>query len=104
MVRARRIAGLELHQCFPRHGEGARIIDRESNVDALTAIDESVALDDMHLFGMRRAEAVERALIVQSDRIDDERVAVLIMADGFALPGIAGIRAVRPVQIDTADL
>src|SRR5258708_2746539 len=52
---------------------------------------------------MRCAESVDRspsALIRQSDRIDHQRVAVLIVADRFPVPGIGGVLAVRHVQID----
>ena len=34
-----------------------------------------VALDDVELLGVRRAAAIEPELVVEADRIDDERVA-----------------------------
>src|SRR5207302_5034674 len=45
--------------------------------------------DDMQLFAVRRAEIVDVTVLLRRkpDRVDDQRVAVLIMADGFAEPG-----------------
>ena len=64
--------------------EDVRIIHRENHFHPLAAVDHSPALDDVQLFGVRRAVDVGGGLGVQPDRIDDEAVA-FVMADRFAI-------------------
>src|SRR5262249_21668777 len=88
----------------PGHGEGARIIDRETHLVVLSAVRtgrHANALDHVFLGGMRRVENVYRRLVVEPDRIDDERVA-LEMADGIAVPAGLRIGNVRLVQMHDA--
>jgi hypothetical protein len=43
------------------------------------ALDDAEALDHVQLLGMRRAEGIDEGLGVQPDRVDDERIAVLVL-------------------------
>src|SRR5262245_38172124 len=82
-----------------RRGERDGILDGDDRLQRLAGVDELEPLDDVELLGMRRAPVVDGRLAVQSDGIDDERVA-FIVADGFAVPGRLGIRRVLAVHID----
>ncbi len=53
---------------------------------------------------MRRTEIVDIGPIVKSDRIDDQRVAAFIMANGFTVPGRLEIGRVLGSKIDMPDL
>ena len=60
---------------------------------------------DMQVLGVRRVEIVHEAqgMLNETDGVDD-KLAVLVMADGFAEPGGLRIRSVLAVEIDTAHL
>jgi hypothetical protein len=57
----------------------------------LAAVNQVVALDQVKLFGVRRAESVYECPVIESDRVDDERIA-FVVADGFAVPGCLDVR------------
>src|SRR6185503_12430400 len=87
----------------PLGGESAGVIDLERNLDRLAAIDELVAFDDMELVAVGCAVIVDEGLCRHANRVDDESVAVLIMADRVAVPGRLRIRGVLRVQPDAPD-
>src|ERR1700730_8734686 len=68
---------------IPRHRERSRILDVHVHFQRLSAFDDAEAFDDMQLFGVWRPERVDEGSGVEPDRIDDERVAILVMADRF---------------------
>jgi hypothetical protein len=70
----------------PGHGESAWVLDVNVRFQHLAVLDQVVELDDVKLFGVRRGKSVHPRPVVESDRIDDERIA-FIMTDGFAIPG-----------------
>src|SRR5262249_46850622 len=65
------------------------------------AVDEPKTFHDVHLAGMRRPVIVDERLIVQSNRVDDQRV-TLVMAHRFAIPGWRWMRRMFYIQIDAA--
>jgi hypothetical protein len=62
------------------------IVHREDDLDDPAVLDLPPTLDDMELLGMRRAVKIEDRVSVLSNRVDDERVA-LVMSDRFSVPG-----------------
>ena len=60
-------------------------------------------LHDVQLLGVRRAEMVDEGLGVLPDRIDDQRVA-LVMPDRFAVPGGFDFGRMGHVHIDMTDV
>jgi hypothetical protein len=65
------------------------------------AFDQPPALEDVQLFVVRRAEIVDGGPVVQSDRIDHERI-TLIVADGLLIPGGLGAPPSDPVARGTS--
>ena len=72
----------QLVQRFERAG----VFDIHLQLDLAAAIDQPPALDHVQSGCVRRAEQLHMRPIVQPDRIDDQRVAVLVMADRLAVP------------------
>src|SRR5215467_13333301 len=70
---------------IPWHREGARIFDVNIHLESLAVVDQVEALYNMQLFGMRRLIVVDVGLVGDSDRIDHQRVA-LIMTDRLTVP------------------
>src|SRR5579864_8277157 len=70
----------------PRHGEGAGVLDPDFDFERPAAVREPESLDDMQLRRVRRAVIVDKGPVVEPDRVNDQRVAILVMADGFAVP------------------
>ncbi len=69
----------------------------------LAAIDEMEALDDVQIFGMRRPEPVHKSPVIESDGVDDERIA-LVVADGFAVPRCLHVFGMPVRQVNAADV
>src|SRR5438105_2418424 len=68
------------------------------------AVFDSVkALDDMKLLGVRRAESVHPGPFIDSDGVDDQRIA-FVMADGFAIPGRLDVLGMLVRQVDAANI
>src|SRR4029450_4943890 len=65
---------------------------------------EFPTLHDMELVGMWCAVVVDKGLGRNTDRVDDERIAVLIMPDGFSVPRGLQILRMHHVEIDAANL
>src|SRR5262249_48636053 len=61
------------------------------------------ALDHVKLFGVRRPESVHKRSVVESNRVDDKRIA-LVTADGFAVPGCLDVLRMLVRQIDAANV
>src|SRR5215471_8214674 len=74
----RLLHAIPAHRSFPRLIEGVGIIDRDLDLHGLAGIDHAPALDDMQLFGVRRAELVDKRLGVEPDGVDYERVALVM--------------------------
>src|SRR5215471_262054 len=70
----------------PWRRKRARVLDIRTCFQGLAVIDNAITLDHMQHLGVWRAELVDEGSRVQTDRIDDERIAILVMADGFAEP------------------
>src|SRR5207302_7958307 len=79
-------SSLTAHANRPRLIECVRIVHRNGDFQRLSRIDRVPALHDMQLFGVRRAINIDNGLAVQADRVDNQRVA-LVMADRFSGPG-----------------
>src|SRR4249919_810236 len=62
--------------CGPGRMEGIRIVHRKDNLYEPTVLGHPPALDDMELFGVRRAEKIEECVLILSDRVDDQRIAL----------------------------
>jgi hypothetical protein len=69
--------------CRPRPGEGARIVHLHRDIDLLAVGAEAVPFDDVQLVGVWGAVVVHETERVREDGdgIDDQRVAVLVVAD-----------------------
>lgn len=65
--------------------EALGIVHRNGNFQPLSAIDWAPTLHNMQLVSVRSAISVENGFGVQANRIDHQRVA-LIMADRFSVP------------------
>ena len=71
-----------------RRVEGVGIFDRDEGGQGFAVRADGEALDHMQLLGVGRTEIVDVAVLGgQSDGVDDESIAVLVMADGFTEPG-----------------
>src|SRR5579871_6934169 len=84
--------------CGLRRREGARIINRDQDLDHLAAVDQLVALDHVELIGMGSAITVDESFGGECNRVDHQRVAALVMAHRFAIPGRLGVGGVRHIQ------
>src|SRR6516162_10516257 len=101
-LRERRRNALPALARRPRRVERTGVLDREIDLERLAAVEELEALYHMQLRGVRRAVGIDKRLVVHADRVDHERVAALVMADRFAVPGRLEACTVGPVQIDAA--
>src|SRR4029077_7681319 len=95
---------LKSDESIPGRGESAGVFDVNLNVKFLAAIRQLESLNHVQLLCMRRAVTIQRTFVIKSDRIDDERVAILVMSDRLPVPVVTGILAVRHVEINSADL
>src|SRR5262249_32504743 len=73
--------------CHPGHREGARVLDKDRNVDRVAVGCKLPALPHMQLVGMRCAIVVDIGLGRNADCIDDESVTLLVLADRFPVRG-----------------
>src|SRR5215469_12564081 len=87
----------------PGHREGARIIDVNVHLQRLAAVDQVEALDHVQLFGVWRPEAVDKRPVIESDGIDNERIA-FVVADRFAVPGCLGVLRMLVGEVDAANV
>jgi len=87
----------------PRLIESVRILHREIHFQHLAVIDHPPALNDVQLFGMGGTIIVEEGPVVHSDRIDHQRIA-LVVSDRLAVPGRPWIFRMGHVEIDAPDL
>src|SRR6516165_3110590 len=99
----RLLPALVAHTRRPWLVEGLGIVHRDTDLQPLSRIDRAPALHDMQLFGVRRAIDIENGLGVLANRIDHQRVA-LIMAYRFSGPGGFRIRRMRHIEIDVPNL
>src|SRR5665213_942457 len=101
-----RVIGLAIaHFAAPGHVECAGVLHLERHLDGFFIAAHLPAFDDMKLSGMGGAVIIDEAegMFEKPDRIDDERVAIFVMPDGFAEPVRFRIGAVPPVEIDAPD-
>src|SRR5947207_118213 len=82
-LRADLLDKLALHTPETSHSRpglvvGVRILDPEDHFHGLAIVDHPPALDRMQLLGVRRAIVVDESLGVQPDRVDDERIAIVV--------------------------
>src|SRR5262249_37329468 len=61
------------------------------------------ALDDMQLLGVRSLVAIDERLGVETDSVDDQRVA-LVVANRFSVPRRLDVQRMLVGEIDVADL
>src|SRR5882672_5779348 len=85
--------------CRPGHVEGAWIVDRHTDLQCLSVVDQAETFDDMDLGRVWRAVIVDESPVVQPNRVDDQRVA-FIMADRLPVPAWCNIRRMRHIHID----
>jgi len=81
--------------------EALRIVDRRGDFQ-LSPIDGVPTLYDMQLFRVRCAKSVENGPAIDANRIDHQRVA-LIVPNGFSVPGWFWIRRMWHVETDVPD-
>src|SRR6266849_5118376 len=89
----------------PGRIERARIFTRHLCLDRVSAVDDLPAFHHVKVLGVWRAVIVNKTIRVldEADGVDD-KLAVLVMADGLAEPTRLWIFAVLAVEIDAADL
>ena len=87
----------------PGHRKSTRVLDVNVRFEHLAVLDQVEALDDVKLLGVRRAESVHPRPVIESDRIDDKRIA-FVTADGFAIPGWLDVRGMLVRQVDVANV
>jgi len=63
----------------PGHVESARIFHVDRNLQCLPAFSQLEALDDMQLGRVRRAVIVDVGIVRKADRVDDQRIAALVV-------------------------
>ena len=85
------------------HCERAIVLDVDVGFQRSAAVDQAKSLSDVKLVCVWRQEIVDEGPVVQADRVNHERIS-LVMANGFSVPGWFHIRRMRRVQIDAADL
>ena len=78
----RRLILPEVLNGVPGHSEGTRVLDVNIGLQDLTVLDQVEPLDHMELLGVRRPESVDPCPVVEPDRIDDQRIAI-VPADGI---------------------
>src|SRR5262249_51085141 len=88
---------------IPRRGESARILNMNAGVHELAALHYAEAFDDMQLFGVRSLVTFDERLGVETDGVDDQRVA-LVVANRFSVPRRLDVRRMLVGEIDVADL
>src|SRR5215471_11809250 len=99
----RLLPALIAHAGRPWLVEDLRIVHRDIDFQPLSPVDRAPALHDMQLFAVRRAINIENGPGVLANRIDHQRVA-LVMAYRFSGPGGFRIRRMRYIEIDVPDL
>src|ERR1700704_4914968 len=77
--------------CPPGLVERAGVVGREGDIEGFALICDSEALHHVQPGRVGRAVAVHEGPVAQTDRVHDERIATLIMAHGFAVPGWRGV-------------
>src|SRR6266567_261602 len=87
----------------PGHCEGARVLNVNVHFQHGTVFDSVEAFDDVKLLGVRRTESVHRRPFIESDRIDDQRIA-FVVADGFAIPGWLDVLGMLVREVDVANV
>src|SRR6266436_3894244 len=93
----------EVIDCRPRLIERVCVLNPERHLQRLAAVNQFIAFDHMQLLGMRRAEIVQIGLVVHSDGIHHQCIA-LVMADRLAVPGRLRVRRMRHVEKHPANL
>src|SRR5262249_40333467 len=88
---------------IPGDGEGTRVLDVNVRLQRAATLDQVIALDDVKLLRVWRAESVDRRPLMDSDRVDNERVA-FVAADGVAIPRWLDALRMLIREIDAADV
>src|SRR2546430_4684451 len=88
---------------LPFHIECARIIDRDTHLKGVAAVNYPEAFHDMKLRRMRCPVIVHKGFVVHTDRIHDQLIP-LVMADGFSVPRRFRVLRVRDIKIDVPNL
>ena len=86
----------EVSVSVPRFRVSARIVDGHIQFHRIF-VDALITLDQVKLLGRGMPHLVEPYLPIESDRVHNERVSILIVADRIAPPG--WIRIVRMVPV-----
>src|SRR5882762_513025 len=87
----------------PGHREGARILDANVGLQHGAVLDQVEALDDVQVFGVRRSKSINPRSLIDADRVDDQRVA-LVATNGFAIPGRLDVRGMLVGEVDVPNL
>src|SRR5882672_6441486 len=88
-----------------RRVEGVLVFHLHDGGQAFAVRTDREVFHDVELVGVRRAEIVDEVVLAsrQPDRIHHQRVAVLVMADGFPEPGRFHVRRMLIGEKDVAD-
>src|SRR5258707_9023225 len=80
-------------------------VNRDVRVERISVIADLPAFLHVQVLGVRCGEIIHEAvgMLNETDGVDD-KLAVLVVADGFAEPGRLGILTVFAVEIDPAHL
>src|SRR5260370_10263133 len=89
----------------PRRLECARVVNHDGRVERISVIADLPPFHHVLVLGVRGGEIIHEAvgMLNETDGVDD-KLAVLVMAEGFAEPGRLGILTVFAVEIDPAHL
>src|SRR6516225_6619410 len=88
----------------PWCGKGPRVLDKHGNVNTIAICRKLPPLYHMELFSMRRAVIIDKRPCRNSDGVNNEGVAIFIMANRFTVPRRFNIFRMKRIQIDVPNL
>ena len=88
----------------PWCGKGPRVLDKRGNINTIAICRKLPPLYHVELFSMRRAVIIDKRPCRNSDGVNNEGVAIFIMANRFTVPRRFNIFRMKRIQIDVPNL
>jgi len=84
--------------------EGPRVLDRHGNVNTIAVCRKLPPLYHMELLGMGRAVIIDKGPCRNSDGVNNQGIAIFVMANRFTVPRGLNVFRMERIQIDVANL
>jgi hypothetical protein len=91
------VSSLEIHLAFSR-AWCSGILYRNGYFDVLAAVIETIPLHNVQLLHVGRPKMADRNAIDEPDRVNNQCISILVMANGFSVDRMSRIPAVRHLQ------